>query len=278
MEKRRETIDDSVKDYAAEQRRSLDGHPDVEQLAAYHRGELPEETREEIQEHLTFCEECARLVLDLEDFAKLEPPSEEYRLSETDVETQKQALKDRIQEEEEPTAKLLTFSRRERRPREGAGPSIPWWYHGLAAALLGACLGLVFWEVSRQTVGERPPSGINPRVETLFPASEGFRGAESQEAMQVPPGSDLVLVLLLLEDQTSFPDYRVEIHDEEGRLLWTSDGFQPSSEGQFSLIFPRSLPKHGSYRLELFGLRGDEPEPLAEYPLALVEGELRRSP
>ncbi len=272
MEKRRETLDGSVKDYAAEKRRSIDGHPKVEMLAAYHRGGLPEEAREEIRDHLTFCEECASLVLDLDNFAKLAPPGEEYRLSDRDVATQKEALKARIHEQEEPTAKLLTFSRRAEPSEERARSSIPWWYHGAAAALFVVCMGLAFRVATlRQTVAERSFSIVNPTVETLLPSNGGLRGSAPQEALHVPPRRDLVLVLVLLE-KTSFPDYRVEIYGEEDRLLWSGDGFEPSGEGQFSLVFPRELPKDGSFRLELYGVAGGERELLAEYPLSLVGG------
>jgi len=109
MDKRRGEIDAAVRAYAAGQRRSRQGHPTVEELAAYHRGELAGRARELLQDHLARCEECARLLLDLESFADLEPPSEAYRLSDDDVEEAKEALTARIRGDTASPARLLRF-------------------------------------------------------------------------------------------------------------------------------------------------------------------------
>ncbi len=42
------------------------GHPEVEQLAAYHAGELAPDEEERIQDHLSVCRDCGDLVLELE--------------------------------------------------------------------------------------------------------------------------------------------------------------------------------------------------------------------
>lgn len=40
-------------------------HPPDDILQAYRTGELPEETQEKLRDHLVFCEDCSRKVLDL---------------------------------------------------------------------------------------------------------------------------------------------------------------------------------------------------------------------
>lgn len=99
MDKRREKIDAPVRAYAAGQRRSRGGHPPVKELVAYHREELTAAARELLRDHLALCEDCARLLLDLESFSDLEPPTEAHRLSDDDVEEAMEAMKARIRDE-----------------------------------------------------------------------------------------------------------------------------------------------------------------------------------
>jgi hypothetical protein len=106
MEKRRGTIDPED---AGGRRRSGQGHPAVEELVAYHQDELAGEARELLQDHLALCKDCARLLLDLEGFADLEPPSESHRLLDADVEEAKAALKARLRAESSSPARLLRF-------------------------------------------------------------------------------------------------------------------------------------------------------------------------
>jgi hypothetical protein len=52
----------------ARRERGLVTHPGAETLTAYHAGELAPAAADDLQEHLTVCPECARLLLDLPDF------------------------------------------------------------------------------------------------------------------------------------------------------------------------------------------------------------------
>ena len=119
MDKRRGEIDAAVRAYAAGQRRSRQGHPPVEELAAYHRGELAGEARELLRDHLALCAECARLLLDLENFADLGPPSEAHRLADDDVEEAKEALRSRLRGATAPPARLLRFPPAKPPPKKG---------------------------------------------------------------------------------------------------------------------------------------------------------------
>lgn len=99
MDKRRGKIDASVRAFAADERRRQEGHPSVEELVAYHRGELAEGACEPLQDHLALCEECSRLLLDLEGFPELAAPGEDHRLSDDDLERAMAALKARLRGE-----------------------------------------------------------------------------------------------------------------------------------------------------------------------------------
>ncbi len=53
----------------ADRRQDSGPHPDLEDLVAYHAGELAAVEEKRLQDHLVWCPECARLVLDLDTFA-----------------------------------------------------------------------------------------------------------------------------------------------------------------------------------------------------------------
>lgn len=272
MEKRRETIDASVREHAAEKRRREGAHPKVEELAAYHDGELGEGAVERIRDHLALCAHCSNLVLDLAGFSELEPPSEAYRLSEDDVKARKAELLARLAEGERPSARLLEFAPRPEAAKGVERPAaIPVWYHALAAALLAATVGLSFWAFGpRQQISGGPASPPGPRlntvVETLFPVGDNLRSSARPETVSASSNRDLVLLLTFVED-VNYADYRIEIYDGNGRLALASDGLERQPDGFFALTFPKELRGGGSYRLKVLGLGQGDPEALAEYDL-----------
>lgn len=44
------------------------GHPSLERLGAYHRGQLTDREQEELREHFLLCRECRQVMLELVEF------------------------------------------------------------------------------------------------------------------------------------------------------------------------------------------------------------------
>lgn len=274
MENSREKIDASVRGYVAEKRRSLDAHPEVEELVAYHRCQLTDTTRETIRDHLALCEECTQLVLDLANFSELEPPSDDYRLSTADVAAQREDLLDRIRDEETPAAKILEFGpQADPEAVATVKPPIPWWYHTAAAALLVATIGLGYRELSRfpgaGTGAERPISSYtNVVTRFLLSEEERFRGGGEKTVVYAPP-EDLLILRLTYLGKTSYQDYRVEVFDDQGRFLWGRAGYRSQDGGQITVIFPPEHRSAARFQLKLYGMTGAGPELLAEYSVVV---------
>ena len=72
--------------------------PTPEELVAYARRELDEEARETLAERLALDQEAVDDLLDFERFERLEPPSEQHRLSDGDVVKALEALRERVAE------------------------------------------------------------------------------------------------------------------------------------------------------------------------------------
>lgn len=281
MAKSRETIDASVRAYAAEKRQSLDAHPEADELAAYHRGGLDEGRRESIRDHLALCGDCTRLVLDLASFSELEPPSEEYRLTDDDVADLRAKVGARL-DDGEPRApgKLLDFTPRTAPPEPEEAPrqvrAIPWWYHTVAAALLVAVVGLSLQVMElRRSVGGVPagnlPSRDNYRPISLVPSDEDLRGGVQGQSACAASGGGLFVILTYLE-KTTYSTYRVDISDDQGQLLSTIED-RRLLDDLVTLIFPAEHQKPGEYRLKLYGSSGGEFEPLADYDLTLLDDD-----
>src|SRR5215475_3253408 len=108
-------------------RRDPGPHPDPDELAAYHDGELSAERERRVQDHLVACHECARLLLDLNGLA-----DPDFGAG-TGVDD-KEAVWQRLREKTQAGTSVVPF----RRPTLSSSR----WLQALAASLLVATIGL----------------------------------------------------------------------------------------------------------------------------------------
>lgn len=219
------------------------GHPDLDRLAAYHEGELPEAEAERVREHLSLCRECADLLLDWRDFARGEPAGAA-------------------------SATAAAWERDRERVREGVrrrvgvaprrAPITPW---VVAAAASVACVILAaLWWQARSELGE-------PRqVEIASVVPEGssvLRGREDEAEILAGPGSRPV-VLLNLAELPDFPRYEARIVPPAGEEAASVLELSPRPGEPFTVQLGRD-PEPGEYRVVLFGVDGGDPQEIAAY-------------
>ncbi|HEY7213574.1 MAG TPA: zf-HC2 domain-containing protein, partial [Thermoanaerobaculia bacterium] len=159
-------------------------HPEPDELAAYHDGELPPERERRIQDHLVACRECAGLLLDLDGLA-------DPGFGAGSGSSEKESVWRGLQEEIGKGATLAPVVSIRR-----AAYASPRWLQALAAALLVATLGLSAWVASLQrTIRElgRPIPNAAP-LQLDAGSTRGEGGALS--VTTVP--SDLTYALLIL--------------------------------------------------------------------------------
>jgi len=77
-----------------------DLHPAPEDLVAYHRRELDEPAVERLHAHLADCSSCAELVLDLVRYGVLAPAPPWKSLSEEELESERERLRQRLKGDE----------------------------------------------------------------------------------------------------------------------------------------------------------------------------------
>lgn len=263
-----ETVIATVARQLAEEARStVSEHPSTEELVAYQEHRLEETDRDRLRRHLVGCEECARRVLELEDFDL--PPSPDLLPTREQTAASWDAFQQRLANERrapapEPWHLSPVPLRRSRppgflSPRSGAL---------LAASLMLFIGALGFWLAGAQRWSGA--AGTNPFVFALSPDGEELRREESRHVeIVVPAGMDLLVPRLRLGNQDAYATYRAELLDASGRSIEQRRGFQRQPDGSFALSFTRSELPAGDYRLEVLGLSEEASERLATYSFRL---------
>jgi hypothetical protein len=135
-----------------------------------------------------------------------------------------------------------------------------------AAALLALALGWVGgFFTGRASRTPVPDSAVNVAVAELPPVGEGARAAAT--VVDLPSGSEELLLALALPEEGEFPDYSAEILNEAGARVWNRQGLRPTPLGTLHLAFRRGALAPGVYRVRIEGPEG----PVAIYELRLVE-------
>lgn len=239
----------------AAKRRELGEPPTPEELLAYRDGRLDAAAREVVEAKIAVYPEAARALADLAVIPDIEPEPPE--LSDEDIEARWQAVRPRL------TA----------RPQPSPGG---WSRLGqlAAAAVLVLTAGLTGYVAGRGsgTSPASPPPGpsINVTIAELAPLEEG--GVRSSPVVEMPSGSEELVLVLRLPDAEDLTSHTAEILDAQGARVWTREGLRPTALGTLQLAFPRGTLAPGTYRIEIFGdLRGER-TPVASYELRMEEG------
>lgn len=252
---------------ASARRSRTEDHPPVEDLLAHATGELSVEARDDLQEHLARCPQCAGVARDLAAFPDLEPPPGTAPPDDERVQAawrrfaraaERHASAD---DQEAPPAALVPPH------RAGAWAPLPW---ALAAALLLATLSLGFWGLRLQRdLARLADARINVPVVELAPVGEAAERGPATERVVVASGGRSAVFVLELGDLRPFARYRVRLLADGQRELWSRTGLEPRGEGRFTLELPLRLLAPGRYELRLSGLDEGAETTLASYRFAV---------
>ncbi|MGD2115281.1 MAG: zf-HC2 domain-containing protein [Acidobacteriota bacterium] len=244
--------DERIRRAAGEPPARAAGHPDPDELFAYHEGRLSRSSAERVQEHLVHCADCSAAVLDFAEFPHLEPPDASLRLSEAQVEERWRSVEREIASRRRPL----------HRRSEVLLP--------LAALFFFATIGLGLWvsALRQQVDALRGPRGDVYVMADLRPGGGATRGEPT--ARRLPAWAERAVVLLALAPGADYPSYEVEVSGPDGGGRLATLPVYQTPEGGFAVEVPaRLLASPGRHRFALYGLEGTGRELLAEYPLRI---------
>lgn len=282
----------SLRAIMAAKREELGEPPAPDELLAYRDGRLDPAARERLEARIAVYPEAARALADLAAFPEIEPAPGVLDVSPEEVGARWQTFRQKLAQLPEsrppvppvqelpdgPPAPVATAPVLRHEPRASRAPreSRDHPARRLAAAAsvaLAVGLGSGFL-AGRASLGPGSDSSINVEITELNPVEEGGeRAPGSSAAVELPEGSEELVLVLNLDDPGEFPGYEAEIVDAEGARVWSRDGLRPTAVATFHLSFRRSVLDPGVYRIDLFGRDGAERRPVARYELRIEEGQ-----
>ncbi|MEM8931967.1 MAG: zf-HC2 domain-containing protein [Acidobacteriota bacterium] len=235
-------LDEIVRGYA--RGIASEPHPDLDELEALLRGEVSSTEAERLESHLASCRDCSDQALDLAEF--LEPIAAAEGASEIALAP--------------PPAALEAVRRRLGRAPTPDRRSNVWPGRLLAAVLIGALIGLGWWNVTLQRVLSTPTL-----MDRVVLASSTVRQA-APPVVVIPTDRDLVLQLQPRTRPASQPPttskapsatgFSAFLFGPSGQVLTTVHG-QVTADPDISIRLPTSLLVPGEHAIVLWSV-GEE--------------------
>lgn len=252
----------------AARQRSGEYHPTPNELIAYRARELPSAEEDRIQEHLTVCEDCVRLLLDLAEFDRFTPAAESIGPVDARTETDWQEFRSRFRDDIEDVASAEEADEKVAAATPAvlpfwSRPVLPW---ALAAGFALCSIGLG-WRVG--SLGRQLEEPQTVQVVTLESQKDSARGNGREIPVREGEGVAYDLLLPSSPEAPAYPLYTVKIVPAAGGAMSVPVGGQLAHEGALRVIF-RSAPEAGDYFFEVFGIEGEREIPVSRYPFTIL--------
>lgn len=241
----------AAREAAAADRQRHGEPPTAEDVLAYMNDELPEEEAARVRAGLVANPELARILTD-------ELPAEGH-LSDDELHRQWRRLRDRVNGPK----KIAAMTRKQR------GHS----YFAMAASVVICLLGVLLVQ-SKMQERHLQQRIREPRVafEHTTLSSADRRGPSDGGAV-LSARSEGHLLIAPMIDPPQFPEYRldlVDVNEPTRRAVWSRGGLARPADDRFEVLVPRGFLGVGTYRLEVYGVRGAESERIAAFGVQIV--------
>ncbi|GEM_PF-786772 len=110
---------------------------------------------------------------------------------------------------------------------------------------------------------------LNWPVFEIYPREVLSRLGSSMNEVTLASSVDGFSLILNVENQTRYPEYRLEIVDAENTIIWQGSGLQRNALNAFTLALTRDLLPGDHYTLKIYGKRGSRLVLLEVYPLRI---------
>lgn len=227
----------------------ITSHPDIETLADYHDGLLPEDEDAKIQSHVSICKTCAQILLNFESAVQLRPDISSNR-SGFLTETQKEKSSNYWQS--------YIFSKR----------------NFLIAATLVTGFFLLYFILNKPLFSNNEfysPTSENIALLELLPSNFKERSDSTLSTHDITDISYNTIFLLNPAGQTPQDKYFARIFSEGSSLKNVWKGFLKSTKDNIILLLiPKSFLKEGNYRIVVYKSENAK-EPILEYKFSISD-------
>jgi len=256
----------------------------TEVLPWFLNGSLDAGERRDVEEHLESCERCRRELADTRfagavfrqhlaaealvdyGFGRSSPDVdaavvEEHLATCAKCSAELELVRESAWRSRRAEARILPFAS----PRRAAAPRSTW--AALAAGIVGVvAAGWMGWEL--HTVSRRLEDPVlNVRVADAYPADSVARDRERPVALEIPAGTEKLVLLLQAPSAEEYPAYELEVVDASGKVLFLGEGLLRQPEGDFTVsLRTDDLPRE--LTLRIVGRRGEERREIARYLFA----------
>jgi hypothetical protein len=259
MTTRETEIETAVSSLIVEGRQRLGPPPSIDELMAYHRGELSEQEADRMQERLAHYPDSVRLLDALASYPYEGEPGDPDCLSDEELERAWLSVQDHLHHQ----AEVVRFPSKKGQPTEGGASRQ---LAAIAASVLLAVGAAGTWWVYSQRRVIEPSMDVSSQL--AIP--DGFRTARGgAPTIQLSGGADGYYLSLSVIDAPPYPDYRLEILDPASPNavpLWSRAGIERRHDDTFELWLPRSFLTVRKIEIRLYGLDDEgTPNLLATY-------------
>lgn len=124
-------------------------------------------------------------------------------------------------------------------------------------------------EIARQDHGSVQPQ-INVPIIVLQATRGSGPQSDSINSLKLPRSPTSFLILVALEGELDYRDYRMTIRDDHKQLIWESGGLKRNSDNSLSLVLNSSFFRGGDYLLTVEGVsEAGAPSVIAKYRFRL---------
>ena len=224
-------------------------HIALDRLAALRDGSLGADEQDAVRAHVVDCRQCAELWRDLVSLAPDAEPAADFGRA-----VAWRELQSRLQ------------------PEKAEMSSRSWTWAQLAAAVLLVTSLVLAFQVRqlRQTSSElqaRMTVLESPRENVPVLYLDALRSTVDDAAIPDGPADEIVVLMISPSIREAFPSYELVIEDEQGRTVWSGQGFEQNAYGTIRMAARRSFFSKGASTVRVFGVRDGVREPAGVYPL-----------
>lgn len=231
-------------------------HPLPEDLLDYHLGESASEDAEMIEDHLTYCAECAQHVLDMSRFLCGDLAGE----TNEDLASEEEGSAEPTKPTNSGTVSVMPWAKESSPRPQGAGSIRLERFFQVAAALFFLCsVGLTGYIFSFSNHSGQALSQSIANVPIHELSSLDVRGTDVQ-SVELKKDMEGAVLVFPLAGVDAYSSYTLSFSDANGEISFSQSNLRRTSQGLLSLFVSREFLPRGNYVVSIQGLASDGEE------------------